>query len=253
MKSICLFSSYFQNFSLPGYIKVYLSELSLHFTEIVFLTNPKELTQADLSFLNSINTKTVLLKNKGHDFGMWYRALKEMDTTQYDRVALVNDSNVLFRKLDPFFNWLDKSKINFAGMLDSYERQYHLQSYFLVLQNNAIPLAVNYFKRNGIINNKRKIIRVYELGLTKYLQENGVNVDSFYKVKKYDPNFTGNPSYFLLERLLNDGFPMMKKHIVFNSFAETEQKSLEQSGFNFDRDHYFKLIDKSIDWEKLVT
>lgn len=232
---------------------MYLSELSLHFTEIVFLTNPKELTQADLSFLDSINANTLFLKNKGHDFGMWYRALKKMNVTEYDRVALINDSNVLFGKLDPFFDWLNKSEVEFAGMLDSYERQWHLQSYFLIAQKNALPLVFNYFKRNGIINNKRKVIRTYELGLTKHLQENRIKVDSFFKVKKYDSGFTQNPSYFLLEKLLSDGFPMVKKHIVFNSFAEAEQRSLEQSGFNFDREYYFKLIDENVDRGKLLA
>ncbi len=43
MKSICFYSSYFTLDYIPYYVKFYLEELEKHFSEIVFLTNEKQL------------------------------------------------------------------------------------------------------------------------------------------------------------------------------------------------------------------
>ncbi|MHB8401040.1 MAG: hypothetical protein ACYDCN_03400 [Bacteroidia bacterium] len=90
MKSICFYSSYFTQNYIPYYIKFYLEELEKHFTEIIFLTNEKTLIETDLTYLKQKNITLKFVSNEGFDFGMWYKAFKELPSLDYDRVALVN-------------------------------------------------------------------------------------------------------------------------------------------------------------------
>src|SRR5579863_5292373 len=119
MRSICFFSSFYNTPRFAGYIHFYLTELKRHFSEVVFLTNQKDIHPDDLQFLGSLNIPYKLYKNEGFDFGMWYKAFQEYDVKNYDRIGLVNDSCLLFKKLDFFFEWLDKENPDYAGLTDS--------------------------------------------------------------------------------------------------------------------------------------
>src|ERR1035438_10245432 len=109
MKSICFFSSYFRDEKIPYYIKFYLEELTKHFSEVILLTNEKKILERDIHYLQKTNIKLKFVANEGYDFGMWYKAMKQFDILAYDRVGLINDSCVLFKKLDEPFDWINKS------------------------------------------------------------------------------------------------------------------------------------------------
>ena len=94
MKSICLFSSYFNQQVIPYYIKFYLEELN----------------SEELSYLHKNKFTLKLVSNEGYDFGMWYKALLEIKSEEFDRIALVNDSCVLFKSLTATFDWINNKK-----------------------------------------------------------------------------------------------------------------------------------------------
>ena len=41
-------------------------------------------------------------ENEGFDFGLWYHAFLKYNVDLYDKIALVNDSCILFKSLDDF-------------------------------------------------------------------------------------------------------------------------------------------------------
>ena len=171
MKSICLFSSYFNQPSIPYYVKFYLETITPCFSETLFITNEKELDEDSLYFLNANNIRVLKVKNEGWDFGMWYKAISQLDTHQYQQIALINDSCVLFKQPTYFFDWLKHSDADVCGMTDSNAIHYHLQSYFLVFNHKAIPDMVNYFNTHKLLKDVQEVIETYELGLSKMLAD----------------------------------------------------------------------------------
>ena len=106
--------------------KIYVSELERFYDRVVMLT--------DSSTLEPI---------------LWKKWISENDITDISELALVNDSCVLFRKLDDVFNngrklacdaWslTDSSEVVRQSNREPLQDYYHLQSYFLVLNRAVI-------------------------------------------------------------------------------------------------------------------
>jgi hypothetical protein len=91
MKSICFFSSYFSGTQIPYHVKFYIEELTHYFTNVILLTNKKQLNNTELEYLSSKNIQLRLYDNEGMDFGMWHKALIEFDKSDYDKIGLIND------------------------------------------------------------------------------------------------------------------------------------------------------------------
>lgn len=254
MKSICLFSSYFTQASIPYYVRFYLENIIPYFSETIFITNEKELDEDSVYFLNVNNISILKVDNEGWDFGMWYKAISQLDSTQYQQIALVNDSCILFKKPTQFFEWLQNTNADVCGITDSNAIHYHLQSFFMVFKHKAIPEMVHYFNEHKILKNVSEVIEIYEVGLSKRLKDNGFKLDACYSSKEYHGEFS--PTFFHVEELLKAGLPMIKKKIVFASYRQSELLTLARMNFNIKSDDYIKLIQQItheplIDFEKV--
>ncbi len=239
MRSICLFASYFEQNTLPYYVKVYLKELKKHFTELVLLGH-KDLNSDDLEFLRKLGVSYQKENNEGYDFGLWYKALKTLKIETYDRIALVNDSCILFKPLNGFMTALENSKTDVYGMSLSEAVSKHLQSYFLVLNKKAIAPAMAYFQLSGINNSLQEVIRTYEIGLSQVLLEKGLSLGAFVDNKGYRGEFS--PYYHLLDHHLKQGIPLIKKKIIFSSYRKDELFTLTRMNFKIRPAHYRDII-----------
>ena len=255
MKSVCLFSSYFQGNIIPYYVKYYMEELSKYFSDVVLLTNEKPIETSELEYLSKKNIEIRLNKNEGMDFGMWYKALQEYEKEDYERIGLVNDSCILFKSLQPFFDWVDNSSLDYAGMVATGKVSYHLQSYFLIVNKNAIPLMREFFKENGIKKTYKGIILNYEIGLSKYLLSKGMKMGGYFDYK----NRTDvNPSFILAEELIKKGSPIIKKKIISHNYYTGDYLTWFRNDFNIDYRYYIDVIKKNnqgvdlIDFEKVI-
>ncbi len=241
MKSICFFSSYFQGETLPYYVKFYLENLCPHFTEIVFLNNRKELHEESKLFLQSRGISTMMVDNEGYDFGMWYKAFKAIDTSSYNRVALVNDSCILFKSLDDDFIRINASSADCIGMIISDRYSTHLQSFFLVYNQRVIQTIRNYFLEKGIINDYRTVIQTYEIGLCKFLIEKGFCLESLYNNSQRA--FAKNPSFALITQLIEEGMPLIKKKIVYRNYRGLEYYWIVRMNFETDYRKHIRQIE----------
>ncbi len=239
MRSVCLFASYFEQNTLPYYVRVYLRELKKHFTDVVLLGH-QNMNVDDLEWLNAHGVSYQQEKNEGYDFGLWYKALKTMDTPSYERIALVNDSCILFKPLNRFMQALESSGADVYGMSVSEAVSRHLQSYFLILNKKAIAPSVAYFHQMGIRNTLQEVIRIYEIGLSKHLIEKGLVLDSFVENKAYKGEFS--PYYHLLDLHLQQGIPLIKKKIIFSSYRKDELFTLARMNFKIRPAHYRDII-----------
>ncbi|MEO8761223.1 MAG: hypothetical protein ABI388_07810 [Bacteroidia bacterium] len=240
MKSICFYSSYFTQDYIPYYVKFYVEELEKHFTEIIFLTNEKKMQESDLAYLKQKNITLKFVSNEGFDFGMWHKAFKEYAPLKYDRVALINDSCVLFKPLTDVFNWVNNTNFDYCGLVSSNSINYHVQSYFIIINKNAIKPVYDYFMQHGLISDYKKVILTYEIGLSAHLKKLNLSVGTMFTSKK--DIAAQNPSFLVIEDFIKDGMPMIKKKIIFRSYRKGEYLSMLRMNFNLNQNHYIKLI-----------
>ncbi|MBK7310962.1 MAG: hypothetical protein IPI93_09260 [Sphingobacteriaceae bacterium] len=243
--NICLYASYFEGNKLPYYIRVYLKELKKHLNKVVLIRSGENLDKESASFLEENSISVQYEKNEGFDFGLWYKAFQTINVAEYDQIALVNDSCVLFRSLDPFMAWAIKDNADVKGMTYSEAITPHVQSYFMVLNKKAIELAANYFKQHGIKQSIGDVIQTYELGLNKYFTDKGLKLASFVDNDGYQGEFS--PYYKCVDHHLQKGIPIIKTKILFSSFRKDELPNLARMGFDIDVDHYYQLIAKQKD------
>lgn len=210
MKSICLFSAYLKEKTISSPIRAYLRELSHHFDKVLFLYTNKRLSKIVSKELCEMGIECEYLKNKGYDFGMYQRVLPKIDLS-YDTIGLINDSCYLCGSLDNYFRWFNQSRLQMAGMVDSNEIKYHLQSYFLLFQGGGGDLLKEYLSEKKIRNSKRKVIEHFEIGLSRHFIDQGLDIGAFLPFAKLNPNDSRNPSFFKLDELLNEGLPILKK------------------------------------------
>lgn len=242
MNSVCFFCSYFNQSVIPYYVKVYLEELSLHFSEIVFLTNKKDIIGNDLSYLINRKIKYRFYDNEGYDFGMWYKAFIEFPVESYERIGLINDSCILFKKIDFVFDWVNKNNFDYCGLTSSAALTPHIQSYFLIINKKAITAVKNYFKIHKIKQNITEVIYTYEVGLSDYLRKEGFSLNSFYALDESSKEH--NPMLFYSDDLIKRGIPLIKKKIIFGTFRKQEYFSLMRMDFNIDPLYHINLIKK---------
>lgn len=240
MKSICFYSSYFTHDYIPYYVKFYLEELEKHFSEIIFLTNEKQLKETELTYLKQKNITLKFVSNEGFDFGMWYKAFKEFKPLDYDRVGLINDSCVLFKPLTDVFKWIDSNDFDYCGLVSSKSVALHVQSYFIVINKNAIKPVYDYFMENGLISDYKKVIYTYEIGLSANLRKQGLKIAAMFTSK--NDIAAQNPSFLVIEEFIKGGLPMIKKKIIFRSYRKGEYLSMLRMNFKLNQNVYIKLI-----------
>ena len=250
MHSICYFASYFKGDKIPYYLRFYLQEVKLHFSEVVYVSGNERLDEESKNFLKETGITLQQEKNEGFDFGLWYKAFQKNDPVNYDRIALINDSSVLFKPLAEFFDWMDKTPLDVYGMTESSAVSRHLQSYFLVFSKQTIPFVKQYLQEHGLKNSIHEVISEYEIGLSKTLLKNGFKLGAFVSNAGYEGEFS--PYYYLLEEHIKQGIPLVKKKIVYSSYRDSELKTLARMGFNINIHHYIQLINKHNPNTKLI-
>lgn len=215
MRSLCIFCHYSpKRTKIPYYVRVYTDHLKKFFDDLIIVTN----TKAEGVFQ---------VPNIGYDFGMYSQVFDKHEIVGYNKVALVNDSVVLFNTLDSIMEWADKSRGEFLGLTDSKERGlYHFQSYFWIFRGRAVGLVADYFKKKNMTqlirksrNKKEFAINQCEIGISQYLFRRNVPHESFFNMRNMPRPASTNLTIFQWRRLLNNNFPMIKKTIVKSKAA----------------------------------
>jgi len=240
MNSICFFSSYFTSPEIPGYITYYLSQLKRYFRTVVIYINDHTVDERQLSALRSAGIEYRMVKNEGFDFGMWYKAFREFDVNEYDRIGLVNDSCILFAPPDRLFQWIDSSDCDYCGFSGSNAIAYHVQSYFIVIKKKAIGHVARYFEKTGVLSGVHEVIRRYEVGLSEYLAAAGIKTGAMFSFSDYRGEF--NPVILYCEDLIRQKVPLIKKKILRFSFRPEEMFTLMRMNFRSSPHYYAALI-----------
>ncbi|WP_319480731.1 hypothetical protein [uncultured Draconibacterium sp.] len=230
--SLCYFIHYSTTDILPYNVQLYINELSRHFDKVRVLCNNEKILVNNYSL--KTNIEIIHNPNKGYDFGMFYRNVYDIDLNKYVQIAVINDSNILFNKLDLVFEWAKKDDADFWGIIDSHEKpwfsmhpeNYHLQSHFLVFNKNAIqqlPSFLNRIDADKIFNEKDKkrlrrlVINEWEIGVSQFLIAQDLKPAAFVGSRDMEDQLNSkakNLTYSMYHELASQGYPLLKKKVI---------------------------------------
>ncbi|WP_115125960.1 rhamnan synthesis F family protein [Synechococcus sp. GEYO] len=198
----------------------------------------KRLLQAGITI--SIRENFGLCLGAHHDFIRL--ASEDERINEWDELLLLNDSTLPIGKPDRLANWIEnmssEGRIDIPqlmGFTDSVERgAYHLQSYGL-LANKALlrhPAWKMFWKRFKPVSTKDEIIETGEIELSQTLMKANVKIKACCSIANLLVNDQSvvhelqkienirlidiNLSLLAWESLLQEGFPFIKKQILFN-------------------------------------
>jgi len=185
---LCIFSHFDKHDIIDNYVIYYLESLYNLGCEVIFVSACKTLPDNELNKIKKFCTKIVLRRNKGRDFGGWKIGLSVVeDFKKYNQIILANDSSYgPFSDLKEIFKIMNEKELDMWGITDSWERKYHIQTYFIVFNKRLInsEFFADFWKDVRFHFSKETIINDYEVGLTQRALRQGFKIGAFCDYKE---------------------------------------------------------------------
>ncbi|HYZ92930.1 MAG TPA: rhamnan synthesis F family protein [Actinomycetota bacterium] len=170
-ENIVIFSHYDSGSRVGSYVRNYLDALRRAGFSIVFVTTSPRIDGDSLTWLQQQCAVVMRRRNVGMDFGSYKAGIALLtDRSRIERLLLANDSVYgPFRDLKPYLEDMNSKGADLWGITDSWEFQYHVQSFFLLFGRRAItsPAFQAFWDGVRLVQSKRFVIRKYEVGLTR--------------------------------------------------------------------------------------
>jgi hypothetical protein len=160
--------------------------------------------------------------NEGYDTAKWYHVTKQIKCQPGEYYCLMNDTCELIHSFQPVFESYLKEGVNVYGLTDSYERKYHIQSYFRIFDSSSLQFFNNYCEHYQFILKKNsKLIRetminTFEVDFCKFLVDSQLTFSSFIKVDQLNINKNGNISIHYPYILKQLKCPLIKRVVLNN-------------------------------------
>ena len=199
MENIAVFAHFDKDNLIDDYVIYYLKELKKVSEKIIFVSDCN-LSKAELVKLDGIVDFHIAQKHGEYDFGSYkrgYNLAKEKGFLATAKtLSFVNDSCYgPFESLESIYKKMNAKDCDFWGLTGNnnyLEGKYypceesnnkHVQSYFLVFKNQVFNSKIfdDFISSISHIDNKFKIIELYEIGLTTKLCQSGFKYCCFFK------------------------------------------------------------------------
>ena len=183
----------------------------------------------ELAALKSVSDGLIVRRNEGYDFGSWMTGLRFCKDLidKRESVLLCNDS--FWGPIRPLAGLMDRlanSQADVVGLTDNLMYEPHLQSAFLMFKSRAIscPSFWQFWDNIMCWNEKRSIIKNYEVGLSALLKENGMTLESL-----YSNNANGNILHAEWKSLVEEhDFPFIKVSLLRDNPHEVDIKDWKE-------------------------
>ena len=169
----------------------------------------------DLNALKKVCDGLIIRRNEGYDYGSWMtgiRFCREL-IQQHQQVVICNDSFWgPVRPLEKLIKRLHDCAADVIGLTDNLMYEPHLQSPFLMFKERVIqcPGFWSFWDNIQCWENKRSIIKNYEVGLPVLLMNEGLKLRSLYSA-----NANGNILHSEWKSLITDqDFPFIKVSLL---------------------------------------
>ncbi|MCE1228287.1 MAG: rhamnan synthesis F family protein, partial [Firmicutes bacterium] len=250
MNRLVLFAHFDAENRIRPYILFHLKALRELGARIHFISN-SALPEEETRKLQFLAERVLLRENEGLDFGMWQAALRNLDRSTLDELILTNSSIVgpLF-PLEPIFQRMDANGADLWAMTESREHAPHLQTFFVVFRRSALRAQAfeDFFRSVLPYRAKMQVVRAFEVGLSIYLQEQGLTWSAAFpgiprcgdlwanlrirKSLRHRPK--KNPTLLYADQLLEAGMPYVKTMLLaqnpYKLRLQEIQRMMEQRG-----------------------
>lgn len=159
----------------------YIAQLAESGRSVVFVTNAGRIEPNAEARLLTLCAGVLIRRNVGYDFGGWRDAIETLALPQAgtEEIIIVNDS--VFgpvRPLEATLLRLDYTDADVWGLTESWQRRYHLQSYFVAFGPRAIRSSAFRKFWSSVIPapSKAYVIGKYEVGMTQAMIKAGLRV-----------------------------------------------------------------------------
>lgn len=178
----CVFAHYDKDEQVDEYVYWYLRELLTVSESLIFVT-VSNISLSHQQRLSDMGIDLLMRENIGYDFMSYRLGVESLALSNFDELILCNDSVYgPFYPLQQLFDSMRQRPIDFWGATDSYELQYHLQSFFLVFRASAFRSSefAAFWQAVAVISDKQKLVEAYEVGLTQTLLASGLHSDALF-------------------------------------------------------------------------
>jgi rhamnosyltransferase len=225
MKRLLCYAHFDANGEVRPFVLHALQAMSPLCADTIFVSN-SPLTDGDRDSLLSRCSRVLINNNTGYDFYMWKLALESADLSQYDEVILMNSS--IYGPIMPIetvFAEMDTRDCDFWGITECFQRQPHVQSYFLVFKKGVITSPAFTAFWEGVLpyRDKLQVIMSYETGLTRWMLESGFRMGVYRGFESLAPfcaargkriRKNDNVTLKFPVELLCSGSPFLKKELI---------------------------------------
>lgn len=217
-REVALFVTHSPHGQLKPHVRHYLDSLKRQGIAVVLIVAADRPFSTDTDLVNAMDGLFVRC-NEGYDFAAWAHVLR-LHPELYDAKILYFLNDSLFGPTNDaaFGDLLTKvrnSTADFVGLTESYERGWHIQSYFLALKPRALSAVALHKFINGIVSqtDKDKVITEYEIRFAPTLKAAGFNCEAIFA----STTEVENRTIFHWKALFMEGFPFIKVTTVRDS------------------------------------
>ena len=193
-----------------------LRQYRRYFYVQVVAATPSLLQQPrQLAALRRVSDGVIVRCNEGYDYGSWMTGLRfcRQKIEKQKIVVITNDS--FWGPVRPIQGLIDRlmgSQADVVGLTDNLMYRPHLQSPFLMFKHRAISCDAfwNFWDNIACWDNKRSIVKNYEVGLPALLEEQGLLLESL-----FTHNANGNILHAEWQSLIEQqNFPFLKVSLL---------------------------------------
>jgi rhamnosyltransferase len=175
MRRCILFAHYDRDGIIDDHVIFLLKNLRPHAGQLIFVS--VSATPEQLARLKGLCDVALKRDNTGYDFMSWKKGIPHIaNPDQLDEVLFVNDSIYgPLNDLKALFEKSEKISADFWGLTRSHEIRSHIQSYFFAFRRSLIETGTfsAFWASVEPLNDKREIIRRYEVGMTAFVEDCG--------------------------------------------------------------------------------
>ena len=184
---IAVFNHYDRDGVVHDFAAHYLRQLAEAGFTVIFVSNAPRLSRETVDRLRPSCALILRRANVGYDFGALKDGIAQIPSLErVEALLLVNDSVYgPFHPLKDIVSRMDRSA-DVWGITDSWQHQFHLQSFFLLFGRTAVtsPAFAQFWSNVRYVQSKEWIIEKYEIGLTGALVAGGLSCRALYPYRE---------------------------------------------------------------------
>ena len=222
---------------LRPHVRGYLEALIREGIGVVLIVVADSGFVSDEPWLSDLVDGLFVRENGGFDFAAWAHVLQlQNQLHDADALYLLNDSVLGPVSADAFHTAIERVRStpgDLVGMTENYDRGWHIQSYFLVLRQQALHSTAwrKFLHHIESLANKEDAIDVYEVKLAAEMVKAGLRAGVAFKT-----NFRSDPTVYRWRELLEDGFPFIKIKTIRDNIPDVDNSgwrlALMDQGFD---------------------